>query len=1089
MEKDELDLAGAAITGMEKGDLPDVVDEGKLEAFRQKMPPEILDEKILSQNQAKAKALASEMSELDDILADAAPSAPEVPEEEVVPEIPAGLGEVDLPPLDEEPPPAFDMEETPAPPEEKIPAPSSGLEDLMLSSEDMGFVAEKTEKKEEPRVRQAPKIQEESKATKKEKRGSEEDQAVRNILSGLFTEQKGAFDDLLGDVEEITPVKTAAKAKTPPPPVEEENSLPDVSEEVPQVPEEENIPDISALEGTDAPEPASEVPDLGLSNGDDLSIPEMPAETALEDVPQEEAVGLDDLSLGEESPAADELTEAPEETTALEPEAPGLEEMPDLGGEAAQSENAEEGLSDLDIAGLTGEAPKPLPAQPPKPKAPPRETAKAPEPESLAVEEAEEEQAEEVEAPMPTLRPAAEKKETFIPPPSPPPLFDDEEDLEDIDETTREAYAYLKTFKEENKRIIYEAITGGLLNDEEVRNLVLDLSAAKPEEAIIRELYEHFVRLNKLEPLSEKSGDGAPLLKTNIWPILRLVLAGGAALALLIWLFTWTSHYTRAYRLYSKGLTAIDERQYQASEEFFTEAFGMVPSVKKCNEYAAKYIEKGRYYDAEKKYELALTLEPKDYTTLFNFAKMYVIKEDFATAERRLREMVTNTFRGKIEVREELGNMFIDWGRVDASKFVEGDKVFNTLLLRKEKYPLYLAKKMEIASLQRNYTNARRWFEELKKEDKSYLLPEAHGEYLTLLLNRYEERYVYSPIQEEERKVPAGYTDDRLYLVKVLEDVGEKIYQEDKSYLPNYYTLSRWKYITRDEKQAERIIQKGISLYEKKGAGKHFHAAELYEMGGIIKEKRGAVNDAIRLFTTSLEMNEDSPLANFHMGRISVEHLGNISNANDYFNRAKLHWNKGEGKDYAELLHGLAYTFYFKDKLARENAEKPGTPGRENLLRSLAYWNELRGQIGRNYAVEYGLGDVYLHLGENDLALGQLQAAVDNSSKHLEMLYDTSRALSRDLRKRIEILSDLYNNLGVAEMGMVLKNREPAYYRRSAINHFINAIDLKERLSLPRGIPTANFQLLKQGKNPDFRDLQIADENLPKRLDFRAEEK
>ncbi|MBL8992557.1 MAG: hypothetical protein JNM63_04405, partial [Spirochaetia bacterium] len=180
---------------------------------------------------------------------------------------------------------------------------------------------------------------------------------------------------------------------------------------------------------------------------------------------------------------------------------------------------------------------------------------------------------------------------------------------------------------------------------------------------------------------------------------------------------------------------------------------------------------------------------------------------------------------------------------------------------------------------------------------------------------------------------------------------------------------------------------------------------------------------------------------------------------------------------------------YFKDKLARENAEKPGTPGRENLLRSLAYWNELRGQIGRNYAVEYGLGDVYLHLGENDLALGQLQSAVDNSAKHLEMLYDTSRALSRDLRKRIEILSDLYNNLGVAEMGMVLKNREPAYYRRSAVNHFINAIDLKERLSLPRGIPTANFQLLKQGKNPDFRDLQIADENLPKRLDFRAEEK
>ncbi|MBL8994448.1 MAG: hypothetical protein JNM63_13980, partial [Spirochaetia bacterium] len=409
-----------------------------------------------------------------------------------------------------------------------------------------------------------------------------------------------------------------------------------------------------------------EVADLGLENAGDLSIPEMPADTALEDSPGEEISGLDDLSLGEEAPAP-ETTETADETRALETEPAGIEEIPagmaeeapeeapeetteetpDLGGEAAQTENAEEGLSDLDIAGLTGETPKPLPAQPPpRPKAPPKESPRIPEPEEpLTVEEPEE---AELEAPAEPSRPAAEKKETFIPPPPPPPLFEEDEELEEIDETTREAYAYLKTFKEENKRIIYEAITGGLLNEEEVKALVLDLSAAKPEETIIRELYEHFVRLNKLEPLSEKSGEGAPLLKTNIWPILRLVLAGGAALALLIWLFTWTSHYTRAYRLYSKGLTAIDERQYQASEEFFTEAFGMVPSVKKCNEYAAKYIEKGRYYDAEKKYELALTLEPKDYTTLFNFAKMYVIKEDFATAEKRLREMVTNTFRGKI---------------------------------------------------------------------------------------------------------------------------------------------------------------------------------------------------------------------------------------------------------------------------------------------------------------------------------------------------------------------------------------------------------------------------------------------------------
>ena len=634
------------------------------------------------------------------------------------------------------------------------------------------------------------------------------------------------------------------------------------------------------------------------------------------------------------------------------------------------------------------------------------------------------------------------------------------------------AFDQLKTYTQEGRKIVYAAVVEKRLNEEQIEKVFSDLINLETENSLVQYIYDCLIK----SPSFERAGDLAALrkrqFKEHFLPLFKYSAATLLLLSVLTALFVYTRDVFQAHYHYAKGLEAIEEHRFPESESHFEQAFDLKKDLGEINRYAEAYIRLGRYYDAQKKYQRALALDSKHFTTRHNLGKMYILKEDYEQAEQTLTSLRQDHPQEK-EVRETMGRMYLNWAEKDLSKITAAREIWNGLLNEDRDHPYYLSKQIHMAALENDFYAAKHWHTRLKSVHSDYLEPIAHTRMTTLFVDEYQRHYV-------KKKAGRGHKrDEQLYLIQEIQTLAKELYEKHKDHLPIYTTIARWQLVIDKPENAERVVNRGINEYQRRGAGPTFNPYLLYQLQGMIYSIREKPIEAMTSFKTALSMNPQSSLDAFYIGKINLEELGNTDEALAYFNRAKLNWRDKKKTEYLELLNGLAYTYY-QSALGQEGVSVLSKDKR--LSESLSYWTELSRIWDQHYLLNFAKGNTYLRLGKHRLAIAEYESIKDDLLPAWEAYQSYSGSVTKDVQEKASVLSDVYNNLALAQMGAAFNRIDPVKNKTEALNNIINAIDMKDKMRVVKGTPIANFNRINDPQVKDIDQFKIADLHMPIRL-------
>ena len=658
---------------------------------------------------------------------------------------------------------------------------------------------------------------------------------------------------------------------------------------------------------------------------------------------------------------------------------------------------------------------------------------------------------------------------------SPPPL---ETQVSDQEEGEHErAYRYLQTFEKENRLIVSKALKEDHLRREDAERVFTFLRHGGDQEEIVRFIfwksmgrnvygYEDYLRFKKKQDRWVWRGS---LLPTLIYSLSLL-----AFLLFLLFGFYRGRKYFQAHQWYTQGHEAIERRSYVESEEYFHRAMEVWPRIDQCNRYAQAYIEQERYADAEKKYLEAIEMDSEHFMTRLNWAKLFILKGDIHRAEKELKNLLKTISSGKREhVLRELGRLYLSFSKVKPSYSQKAEDVYKRLLEIHPQDKSHHAGYLQAAVAQGQYVEAKNRYRRLVAMSEDYTDPEAYTSYLDFLIKHYRRDYS-SPAPSKSG------ADEQLDVVRTIEDLSQKLYRHSPDHLPAYSPMTVWQIMAGEYERAEGIIDRGIARFQQKGSRLPAMAADLYSTKGRVLYKRGDVVGAMKNFIRALEDTPDHARSHYYMGRINFLDLHNSIKAKEHYHQAKWNWEGEKGADYDHLLHGLAYLSY---REVEEGSEIDVRVRRQKLTQCLNYWMELADRKKRHYLLEYAIGNTYLRLGEFDLAQAKYLANLPDLGHYLDQYIEASGDVTPDIRRRIEVLSDIYNNLSVAHMARALKGERPRANTQKALECVIDAIELKNKLGLAKGIPQVNFNRINDARIRDATSLLVADRHLLRTMD------
>jgi hypothetical protein len=185
----------------------------------------------------------------------------------------------------------------------------------------------------------------------------------------------------------------------------------------------------------------------------------------------------------------------------------------------------------------------------------------------------------------------------------------------------------------------------------------------------------------------------------TVLPILRVGFLAALGVIVLGWL-GWRFIYTplAADALYRSGYHRIAEDRYPEAEEDFARATAMREFIAWYYRYAEAYAAKRQYILAEKKYASLIELHPRERKGILDWARLEQEQLKYEEAVRVLvgvpqplyRQAPTEEQRGKSGLlswdyfNQEglllLGDIYLDWGDEDSSKFEDARRTYATLI-------------------------------------------------------------------------------------------------------------------------------------------------------------------------------------------------------------------------------------------------------------------------------------------------------------------------------------------------------------------------------------------------------------------------
>ena len=1059
MESSNSDIVGAAILGLDKGDLVETIEGKQLEEFREIMREDVLERKIKEFAQQDTRIedkTAEKEKKVAEKLGDLPPSSESPPSIPVEKETPPPVT-----PASSDTTTTIDTPQSespqPTPVEKEAPSPAPPSSDTTTID---------TPQPESPPPTPVEKRDLETKPSDTpEQKTPQRDADIENLVPGIYQPKTSPFDDILSDVSTLdipenkvvdsSAIKdifqeTTSGEETPQAEKEKKDSPPPVppipSQEGPFTEEKDKLPPVPPPSLDD---PFAEEKDSAAGSAIDSGIIEQEGKQAeepdIEKPPFDEAAGQREIG--------DPFSKPGEMDDPFRPSAGEIDS----------------GLDGLESA-LASEAPPTPPTtsedfeEPPPSRTSEDDIGDDPEL-SREVEEpspsSDEGRQEEREALSPQVGKAFEES-----------LKDGKLDFGDDESIFERAFEQLLTFTKQNRRIVYAALVQNKLNEEQSQKVFSDLINQASEEDLVKFIYTSLTQSAEYYKTDDARFLRQKKQRETYFAYLKYSVAAIVMLGLLTGFFLYMRTVLLAYHHYTQGRNDISEWRFQESEEHFQRALELRPDIGEANRYAEAYIKLRRFYDAEKKYTQALEIDPDHFETKFNLGKMFIIKGDHPKAEEILESLLARN-EEKIKITESLGQMYLSWADQDPAKIEEAKRIWNALYIKDEDNLSYLAKQIHISSFENDYYATKRKYNQSQKMDADYFEPVAYNRMLSLFIDEYEKNYV----KRGERITHAR--DEQLYLIHEIQKISKKLYQKYKDYLPGYPTITRWHLITDRENEAEKVIKTGIREFQERGTGLFFNPYQLYQLDGIVKYRRNKPIESILSFQSALELNPNSSIDNFYLGKISLENLANNERALEYFNRSKLYWRDTRKSEYLELLNGLAYTYY---QSAIDKEADNIIPKNKDLLESMRYWTELNHLWGKEDAVNYAIGNTYLRLGRHRLAIAEYNNMSDKLQPSWRDYQKYSGAVSGDVRKKVEILSDLYHNLSVAQMGLAYQNIRSVKNKTEALNNVIDAIEMKDKIGLLKGASVANYGRINNANIKDLAPYKIADNYLPKTL-------
>ncbi|BBM88508.1 hypothetical protein COTS27_00188 [Spirochaetota bacterium] len=156
----------------------------------------------------------------------------------------------------------------------------------------------------------------------------------------------------------------------------------------------------------------------------------------------------------------------------------------------------------------------------------------------------------------------------------------------------------------------------------------------------------------------------------------------------------------------------------------------------------------------------------------------------------------------------------------------------------------------------------------------------------------------------------------------------------------------------------------------------------------------------------------------------------------------------------------------------------------EKLQKALTYWNQLLAdpRITKRYVLDYAIANAYLLLGRYQLAEAKIEQGITELIASYNHYTEANGKVTDPVITEVSILSDLYNNLGIVKAEQRAQQRDNPYLlKQAALENFINAITIKDKLSLLRGHSYANFNTLNY-ENKEQRGFLLTDEYMPSEL-------
>ncbi len=449
--------------------------------------------------------------------------------------------------------------------------------------------------------------------------------------------------------------------------------------------------------------------------------------------------------------------------------------------------------------------------------------------------------------------------------------------------------------------------------------------------------------------------------------------------------------------LYKQGYTLLENNEYPQSEAKFTQAV-QYRSVKKWfYKYARGYRAHKQFDRAEAMYKNTLKVFKHDKPAGLEWAEMELYdRANYEKAENTVRREVLDYHINDPDARLLLGDIFLEWGETDKSKY---DKARDTYLelaqgaKSAKESDLYMSRLLRYFIRTDNLKNVIELKQRFFPREKS-LVAKDWTELSGYLLDK-----LYGPLSRADEYLRAKIED-----VKAMLDIAIKLEPQNPTV---HYNMARYYEHNSNFEPARRELQTALDCFDKLEFRTKKTVYQEIDSCRILGELFADVRQYIKaqeVYTRGITLFQN-------------EH-----------ERTGFEGDLNTGKLYADM-GDIEYFISGDMDAALKNYEqavvnKNGTPGinfrigainynKQNYLSALEFFNKAYEKVKNDPNLLLSLANALVLRGNNNAAQGiysQLLSILDSEKVHHEMLFPQQKEEDNSL---VEMYLKVNNNLGV----------------------------------------------------------------------------